>query len=196
MPKGVSHYTTGTLSEHRVRNILSGVSVEVEGDWVKAKVLLTELPALTKASAVKAQLDFATKLRKQIWENIETNGSSIGWAPLKNNYKRWKDKQDAAYGSSFMYRFFGTYYNSIEIMQDGHNVSVGVSKDRDRINPLSKLRVSQYALILEMGAYSRGIPPRPLWGPSFAQIGGRRELLRLMKNRLGLAVKVYGITLQ
>jgi len=195
MARGVSHYTTGTLSEHRTRGLLSGVQIKYEGDWLKAKLLLSSLPLNIRKSALKAQLSFARKYKNQLQENIKNNGSNLHWAPLKKSYVKWKDKQNAPFSSASMYRFHGTYYNAIEIITSKDVVTIGISKDRDLISPHSKLRVSQYALILEMGSYSRGIPSRRLWGPSFAQIGGRREILRMLRNELQLSVKAYGIVL-
>lgn len=194
MPKGVSPYTTGHISSLRSRNLLSHVSIKQEGEWKRMGIALQNLSPAIRSGVVIAQREFAIKFKKKLRHNIRTNGVEIGWAPLSPAYAAWKDKQDSRYGSSNILRFSGTYYNSIDIIQKGYTVYVGIPLGKGSASSNEGLSVSQYANILEHGSFARNIPARPLWGPSFKQIGGSKALASTMYNSINISLKVYGVT--
>lgn len=173
-----SRYTTGTIGTQRHRNIASNVRFELEGDWILASRVINNLPQDLKKALVLGQLAYAKAYQKALRNNIKSNGALLGWAPLEESYKKWKNRQNEAFGSESIGRFTGQMYKAIGIYQSGYKVSVGISKDDSLLSKSEGLTTAQYALIFERGSFIMNIPPRPLFSPTFHQLGGRAGVSR------------------
>lgn len=162
--------------------------IEKFGDWPKAHRLLGTIDGVLKNAMARANKSIADKLRAQVRKNIRENGASIGWEPLAvgTRLKKAKLGQDP---DRILYAT-GLYYRSITIWKVGINYYVGVKRGIKHGN--GNLTVGEIARIHESG---RGnIPARPLWSPSYRQMGGSKRvkgiLLWHIRNQIYLA---YGI---
>lgn len=179
-----------------IRNLVSQIRIEVDGDFLRGQKVIDRLPAALKAAAFKAQLKFAEKYKANLRRHIRDNGKELGWAPYSKGYVRYKrairkKKSSVRYGPESMWRFQGHAYNSIEITKDPirNRVSVGISRENGKMNLDGELTVSQYINIVEHGSHSRNIKKRPLFGPTFKLMGGQKALSRMVQNEIERAIK-------
>ena len=113
-------------------------------------------------------------------------GAELGWPPLSDKYKAFK-KRHADYPADHAYKFFGVMMQNIKTFKHGSmgwaaGIKEGVENERMAHIRKGKgtLTASEYAGVLEFGSPQRNIKPRPLWGPSFTQIGGRDKLMKMV----------------
>jgi hypothetical protein len=141
------------------------VDVKLDGNWVKFNQLVGSLDTTLMTSATMAQLAFAEKYRDRVQTNIRTGGKRFGYPGHSPKYAKYKSRHSG--GTRLLY-WGGTMADSVEVMElSGGRVGVGIPKEAVREPYHDKegdlLTVSEYANILEHGAYSRGIPERPVF---------------------------------
>lgn len=155
------------------------------GEWQKANFMLMQFPRKVSVAVNLACRSFTRKYARKVKENIRNQGASLGWQPITSpEYRDFKASFAEADVDSLL-RFFNVMMNNIKAFkQDGQwvagipaNVS-NIKMDILRGDGSSNLTVAEYAGVNEHGALHRNIMPRPLWYPSFQQIGGRKELSR------------------
>lgn len=125
--------------------------------------------------------------RKCIDRSSPPKGAS--WPPLSKKYAaRWGGQ---------IYFNWGQYYHSMGIHKEGAQlygttrtstrVYIGMPNQVMKRSPLgknSKLTLGKVASILENGSRDGTIPPRPLWGPLYKAMGGKKSLERHIKEAI------------
>lgn len=191
-----SHYQTGVIRTHRTRNLGSRVQLSVDNPVKLQRFsrLIDSLPRAVQRTMKRAQMNFAKRLKKQVKRNIYNRGQGLGWDPVSSSYASFKRKHGTVKDPNKFYQLYGNYIRAITIKTQGNTVSIGISKDSSFTNRAGTLTTAQYAVILESGSLTRNIAPRPLWGPSYQQLGGNKGLRAEMVKALGteLATK-YGL---
>jgi len=152
------------------------IGIELEGEWESVSGLLKNLPIHIRKAAMKGEKVFAEKFKAKILDNIRGNGAGLDWFPLGEKYKALKERKGV--DPNQMYEFYGLYISSIKIKEDLklNVISIGIHNDENKKSSFGKYTVGQYAVVLESGSQARNIIARPLWGPTFTQMGGMKEL--------------------
>lgn len=167
--------------------------IELFGDWDKARHCLNNLAGVVTVGSHLGMKSVAEKLKRQVKKNIRENGASIGWPPVSQNYAELKSA--FGYDPENLLFLTGTYYRSIDLWFKNGRYYVGVkAHSRNNFTAGQRLTVGQIARILESGSATRNIAPRPLWAPSYKQIGGSRRIKALMvwhiRNQISLKLGV------
>ena len=147
------------------------VDVKLEGNWVKFNQLIGSMDVVAMASAREAQKQFAEKYRDRVKVNIRTGGKRFGYPPHSKKYTYYKGHYG---GPAKLLYWDGTMHDSVKVVKLSRGrVGVGIDKDAVREPYHAKegplLTVSEYANILEHGAYSRGVPARPVFADTFRE---------------------------
>ena len=153
-------------------------TIELFGDWEKTKSLIDGLPVTIKLGSLAGQNSAAQKFLTILRRNIRENGGSIGWPPLSEKYKAWRERN--GFSSDNMFVLTGLYYRSINIWNNGNTVYVGMKNNTRNMRTGGKLTLVEIATVLEYGSTLRKIKARPLWGPSFKQLGGSARIKGLI----------------
>lgn len=158
-------------------NVGKGLNPQIElfGDWNKALALFNGLPLAVTTGAQIGKLAAAKKIQAMIKKNIRSGGpANVHWQELSANYQRVKSSKGGDPNKKWFFK--GTYYKNIKIIQKGDDVYVGVPARVRSSHGKRPLTLGQVANILERGSAARGIPARPLWGPTFREFGGKRKV--------------------
>lgn len=148
------------------------------GDWAKTRNLLYRVEGVLRIASAKAQKSAAQKLKRIVLRHIRQNGGSIGWPPLSVDYGEYKES--LGYDASNILYMTGLYYKSIGVWGVGDRHYVGVKHGvKNRFKGGNNLTVGQIATILENGSTVKNIPPRPLWKPSYRDLGGSRRITNI-----------------
>lgn len=184
-----------TKSLHR--NILKNIRIEYEGDWKRVGPFFDKLPAKIQKKVYRGQVRYSELYLKALKETINSQGTNISprWAPLGPGYEDTKAslfqrKPGVMYGPTNLWKLTGKAYKNIKIFKDpnNHTVQVGISRNEGVKNLQGNLTVSQYVNILEHGSHSRNIAKRPLFGPTFRLLGGRKKLSEIVLQEAKLAI--------
>lgn len=144
------------------------------GDWRKAGTMTAGLAPTVKRAIRTGQEAGAKKLIKIVKDHLLNQ--DLNWAPIsarakKNDPRILIDSQ--------------AYLTSIKYWQEGYNVMIGVPRG---LTEPSGMEIAKVANIHEKGLSKRGIPARPLWGPSIQEMNGKSGMdaivLRTIENRL------------
>ncbi len=141
------------------------IDIKFIGDWKITSRALRNLPQMVQSAGTWGQRKAAEKLVSIVKGHI--NNQDLGWAPrsvLSNS------------GDSRILVDDGDYYASIKAWKSGGNYFAGVPKNS--VNEKG-IPIIEYALTHEHGF--KGIPARPLWGPSFDEIGGKKGIQGIIK---------------
>ena len=152
--------------------------IELFGDWDKTQRALINLPTAIQLGANLGQDAALRELKKQIRQNIRSNGGSLGWQKLADSTLSRKEKKNSKYPTSIL-RMTGLYYRSITQWTDSSTGAKFLGVKPRTYYPkegASGLTVLQVANIHEAGSESRNIPARPLWRPTFKQFGGTARI--------------------
>jgi hypothetical protein len=183
-----------TLRSIQDRNIDINLAYRQEGDWGKANMLLSELPSQILNLVLVGQRRFARLYKKAITTKIDNHGGGT-WAPSNSAaYKRFKESKGKSITD--LLSFYGDYRRNIKITEGNKGVSVGVNKNARNSNLKTGLTIAQYANVLEHGSFWQDIPARPLWSSTFAELGGKRRVLREVTKGISEAMlRRYGINI-
>lgn len=181
--------------------------VSVEAAYVhpenieKVRKLLKDMPEIETRAYNKACMNFGKMLARYVRRCILSNTPPEGvqWPPLSKFYLK-------NYDSKGFWQLSGQMLRSIKLRNYQNRYYFGpepTEKANDPVNKAgrarpSKLTLVQLARILESGTYGRsnsthhnGIPPRPLFRPSFKAVGGTERLKKYIIANLRLEVKKY-----
>lgn len=165
---------TRNLGRHQVPE----VTIKKFGDWEKVDKLLHNFDATVLAGFKAGQYSAAKKLKKAVKRNIRENGGSLGWQPLSYKYQEYK--MELGFDPDRILYLTGTYYWNINIWSNGLTYYVGVKKGLRNHFTGGNITVGQIANILEHGSATKNIPARPLWFPTYRQIGGGNRVKALI----------------
>lgn len=163
------------------------INYEMVGNWKEANFMLRTFPKKVDEAVNVAQMKFTRLYVKRVRTNIQNQGASLGWKPYSEGYREFKERHAEADTDSF-YHFFNVLSRSIVIKKTGGNwfggIQEGVYNSKMQNLRGETLSVSEYAGVLEHGSIARNIQPRPLWYPSFLQLGGKHGLAALVKSEI------------
>ena len=176
----------------RQRNLTSySTEIQFIGDWDRVARLLGDVPMIIDKGSKLGQQSAAKKLMKIVKHHIKTNGGELGWPSTTLKYQ--ENKAARGFDPGRLLYMTGTYYWSIKQWEQRGRVYVGIPKGTQ--HPTSKLTVAEIANILEHGSQARSIPPRPLWAPSFRQMGGSKKVRSLILWHIAAQFRLqYGIS--
>lgn len=169
---------------------IGGYTPEIEliGDWVKVRKLLTTLEPIVLEGVMAGQLSASQKLAKIVKRNIRENGGSLGWEPVSPKYKEYKTR--LGFDPENLLVMTGLYYRSISIWNNGTSYYVGIKKHTRQTYGGRDKSLASIARILESGT-AKGVKARPLWIPSYKQMGGNRRVKGLIiwhiRNKIRIA---------
>lgn len=158
------------------------INYKTIGEWQRANFMLQRFPLLVTRAVNLGNRSFARKYQKKVKENILNDGANLNWpAPsIVGKYAKFKQKH-AEYHTQM--RFFGALLNNIKTFKNGiMGWSAGIKSGTHNekmasIRGPGNLDISQYAAVNEFGSTARNIQARPLWNPSYGQIGGNQGLM-------------------
>ena len=182
-----------------IRNPLSHLTVQYEGEWQKFDKLMTYLAGSSQFQGIrrdiaKSQRDFLTKLKLNLVLGLQSEGVAIGrkFAPHSPNYK----------GAKSIGVRDGHYLNALqgaEIIQKNYEVQLRLTKGSVSYRPKKgRQTVGEYALTFERGTKKRPTvqPARPLWAQGFAYTGGKNGVLNNMIGAIGKRLSKMGIKIR
>lgn len=168
----------------------------------KAKALIDGCPKILFEAYKDAAERYGKIIVKEAKRCINSGMPPKGatWPPLSKRYIAAMGGDDRIYFKS------GQYEESIGVHKDNVyftngtfdrtryfvGLPLGVTKwparYKTKRRPLSLIRVAQ---ILEQGAPSRSIPPRPLWTPLFNASGGKERIKTFVRNAVKRQLAKY-----
>lgn len=144
------------------------IQFEFIGNWAIAGLVLKKLPQLLKSSGVYGQRRAAESIIKIAKAHI--NNQDLGWAPRSERSEQ---------GDPRILVNSEAYYGAIRAWKKGDEYYAGVPKDSYNSKGIS---IVEYALAHEYGFGN--MPERPLWEPSFKEIGGKKGVERIIKTAI------------
>lgn len=144
------------------------------GPWEGANWQYKQLPKVIKAALLAEERKIANEIRRRVRGHI------------RNQDLPWKAASRSKKGDKLLYET-GTYYDNIKVWQSSLVTYVGVQKHV--IQPRSKKPVYLIAQIHERGSRRKGIPRRPLWRPTYLEMGGDVGIGSRMAAALRIATK-------
>jgi hypothetical protein len=183
-------YVNGIIGSIYGRNIGAMMKCEMIGDWKAFSSIIDKLPRHVQNSAYATMVSFGSTYLKALKRGILTNGSSIGakWPALDEKYARSKKgNRDQQYINSKV------LYNNLIMERDAirHKVVVTVRQDDQTISK-GGMSASQVAHVLEIGSYKHSNKPRPLFGPAWRSIGGKKALTEATTINMRAAINELG----
>jgi len=186
----------GVLHGLRTRGTFD-VEVRLDGEWVKFNQLINTMNLTMGVAALEIQKKFAEKYAENVRKNIRNGGKKFGYPPHTSYYSAWK----AAHGGPGRLLYWdGTMANSVQVKKvSGGRWGAGIPKEIKRERYFDKeggiLEVSEYANILEHGAYSRGVVARPVFADTFKEMGGLKGMKTFFQFHLVRNFNKKGIML-
>lgn len=149
------------------------IVIGVFGDWRRVQMALNNLPRIVMSSATWGQREVAEKLVKIVKGHI--NNQDLGWSARVDTTNSNDPRILVDYGD---------YYGAIKAYSDKGIYYAGVK--RDAFNR-EGTRIADYAVVHEYGWGS--IPKRPLWAPSFKEMGGSRGIKEIITRAIQTKIK-------
>lgn len=140
------------------------LDIQFDGNWLGVDVAFKSLPEAVRSSATWGQRKAAELLVKKVKNHI--NRQDLGWAPrsVKTHSGDPRTLVDEE-----------AYYSAIRAWKTGNSYNAGVSANAYSARGIS---IAYYALLQELG--TGDIPRRPLWEPSFREIGGNKGIKKIV----------------
>jgi len=166
------------------------VNYRLIGEWTRANYMMRMFPVKVTQAVNLATREMAYKYRKEVINNINNQGANLGWQISRSEkYQEFKERYSNRTVADH-YRFFDAMLSNIKTYKKGvMGWSTGIKEgvQNIRMSILRKgrtLTIAEYAGVLEHGSIH--IPARPLWLPSYRNIGGNPELTRLVALHIRL----------
>lgn len=144
---------------------LSTFTVKKIGNWDGVIKFLSDSGYEVKKKTQQAQWDFIKKYKATVINHLLAQ--DLNWTELSERTKRSKNGDLILIDTE-------TYLNNIKMWKQGNSVLVGVKKGISYKRRNTVVSLDRVAILNELGT-SR-VPARPLWEPSFQEIGGREGL--------------------
>lgn len=149
------------------------IDIQLEGNWLGVKLALAQLPSSVNSSAIWGQRKVAEGLVKRVKQHL--NRQDLGWVPKSSKTNS---------GDSRVLIDTETYYNNIKAWKQGNTYNAGVKKSAYNAHGIS---VAYYANLHETG--TDRLPARPLWAPSFKEMGGHKGVKKIVTQAIYDKVK-------
>lgn len=151
-------------------------------EQARAEELIADTPGMMEDAYYRATEKFGNQLLKLVRKCLKngTPPKGVQWSPHSaNTIKR--------YGEHTLLNYTGQYLRSVQLVRQKKRVYVGLPTNVKKIRGNGKTSIrtlNQIAIMLEYGSRNGNLPPRPLWKPAMEQIGGSKELKRILVNEL------------
>jgi len=166
---------------------LPQIEVKIDGQWQQVSNLINGMSGNILKSYDKGIHRCSRAIIHIVRKAIKTGLPPMGtyWPPLSKTTIR-------THGKHGIYKLKGFYSRSIGVKNYQNKTILGFPYNQQVTN--ASITINQLAIILEHGSKitpdgeGNGIPPRPLWAPSFKAYGGVGKLkVELLKEiRRGL----------
>lgn len=187
---------TPTISLPRIGYGDLKLEFQVKGNWMEAIDLPVRVASSMRKGYDEGVKQFSRRFIEVITRAITTGtppkGSGVKWDPLSQ-------KTLKRYGFHHPYLLTGLYRNNIKLFKETSRVYIGLSRTKasgGTGNGKSKYTLTQVARILEYGdteGAGSGIPPRPLWGPTFVSVGGKKRMKQYIVDAIRTRLRQKGI---
>jgi len=174
------------------------VGIRLEGDWLRFNQMVGSIDLNLMLAAKSAQRKFAEEYRDRVKTNIRTGGKRFGYPGHSVKYKQYKTRYG---GPARLFYWSGAMHNAVGIMGlPGGRLGIGIPRGLMRVPYHSHegelLTISEYANILEHGAWSMGIPARPIFADTFKRdMKGMAGLKSFLQFHLIRNLKRKGINI-
>lgn len=154
------------------------------GHWTKTVTNFKTLPRDTLVATSLAHRNFGRRLERRVKRHMRNQ--DLPWAPLAKStlYHR---RMRGNYGTGALMDT-QAYYHAIKVWQSSYVVYVGVPRDAG-VNKRG-VPIAVYAALQETG--TKRIPARPLWEPSFSEMGGSAAITSETKAYIEKAYRLKG----
>ena len=159
--------------------------IELTGDWEGTRYKLNMLDSDIKRGLIKANREIAEEIYARVVGHIYNQ--DLGWTPLGEKYAV---RKAARWGNKGILMASDKMVSSIKIYREGLRFSVGIKGGLE--HPFSTLKVAALALIHEAGSDSKGIPARPVWLPTYYEMGKEEGILRMTIKELNRHLRSVG----
>lgn len=145
------------------------------GNWKLAEKILKDLPKDVKEGYRQAQRNFGGKLQRTVKRHMRNQ--DLKWKPLAKSTLKRK-------GNGIILMESLQYYNEIRVYSSGpYSISVGVRPNIMKLDEKGNttIDIATYASLHERGHVfnnGRRIPKRPLWVPSWNEMGGKQGMAK------------------
>ena len=161
------------------------INYDLIGEWTRANFMMKSFPTRVAAAVNLANREMVRKYRKQVIRHINNQGAELGWPVSQSaKYQQFKARHTT---ETAPLKFFGVMVQNIKAYKHG-SMGWAAGIKSDVTNPMMEsirkgrtLKPAEYAAVLEFGSDKMNIPARPLWNPSYRDIGGNKELIRLVR---------------
>lgn len=156
------------------------------GNWKIAPEIIAQLEPTLKESYRQAQRNFGHKLERIVKNHILNE--DLEWVELADStVKRKKSMQ--------IYIDSKDYYDAIRVQSEGpYQIQVGVKEGATNTKGQD---IGMYAAINEYGHVfgegKRKVPARPLWNPSWREMGGKEGMAQEVIATFNRVSKLKGI---
>lgn len=173
------------------------LQIELFGDWKKVENLVNKLEGAVAAGAILGRESASRKIYNLVRKKIRENGGNTNWPSYSEKYQKWKNEVSTNRANSF-YRLTNTYYKNISIWHEGMKSYIGLKPHIKVVSITGKkksITLHQVAQILEYGSTKNNIKPRPLWGPTYKEFGGRQKVNALIAYHIRTQIRIRtGVT--
>lgn len=158
----------------------------------KAEKLIKSMPHIIENAYIEGATKFSQQLLKIIRKCLKSGvpPKGVSWQPHAENTKK-------RYGEHTLLNWIGQYLRSVRLVRQKNRIFVGLPYDLRKTRKgkngkatTSTKTLNQIAIILEYGTMDY-IPPRPLWGPAYKEVGGDKLLQKKFLNAIRKQVRKY-----
>lgn len=136
-------------------------SIEKTGDWGRVGNVISNLTKEMKSAQVLCLRRWGLKAEGIAKQHISSQ--DLGWKALQPSTKAFKARM--GYSDNILV-MTSTYFQSISSEVVGSKVYAGVKRG---VRENGGAEVDSVARVHEYGNAGRGIPARPLWGPTYEE---------------------------
>lgn len=161
------------------------IQVERNGQWRRVRAIMKGLVVDSLAAASGAATQLASKAEQIAVDHL--SNQDLGWEPLSPQTLDAKARRGE---SELTLIATSSMMQSITSWTDKDGAYVGLTREakNDDDQPLADI-----ARVQEYGSISRGIPARPLWGPTLEEAREYAEANNLFAEHMEMALKKYGV---
>ena len=158
------------------------ITIKRFGNWAQARRATSTLDKSIKRAIRSAEEKIARRLIKIVKGHILSQ--DLPWVPLSPTTKNRKGHDNVYLDSRF-------YINSIKFWQKNYVIHIGIP--RGVMDADGEVELWKVATWMEKGLPNRGMPPRPLWGPSIKELGGGPQgMANLVKESINRKLRREG----
>lgn len=158
-------------------------------EQARAERLIAKSPSILTKGYEKGTEKFGNQLLRIVRRSLRTGvpPPGVSWPPHSLATVK-------KYGEHTLLNLTGQYARSVAIIKTKNRTFVGLPIGRKKITytgRISRKTLNQIAIQLEYGSRSGKLPPRPLWKPAYLSIGGKKGLMKEIRNEVRKELRKY-----